>query len=80
MISFHIVKQYHTKIERRFFFCCKNHHEYKEAKGESQFSVLPLPLSFARSRESKGCPNSGFDRGVGVSGRGLVIKNFRKLT
>ncbi len=31
---------------------------------------LPLPLSFARSRESKGCPNSGFDRGVGVRGRG----------
>ncbi len=39
-------------------------------KGESQFSVLPLPLSFARSRESKGCPNSGFDRGVGLRGRG----------
>ncbi len=33
-------------------------------------TVLPLPLSFARSRESKGCPNSGFDRGVGVRGRG----------
>ncbi len=27
---------------------------------------LPLPLSFARSRESKGCPNSRFDRGVGL--------------
>ncbi len=39
-------------------------------KGESQFSVLPLPLSFAHSRESKGCPNSGFDRGVGLRGRG----------
>ncbi len=39
-------------------------------KGESHFSVLPLPLSFARSRESKGCANSGFDRGVGVRGRG----------
>ncbi len=39
-------------------------------KGESQFSVLPLPLSFERSRESKGCPNSGFDRGVGLRGRG----------
>ncbi len=38
-------------------------------KGESQISVLPLPISFARSRESKGCPYSGFDRGVGVSGR-----------
>ncbi len=38
--------------------------------GESQFSVLPLPLSCARSRESKGCPNSRFDRGVGVSVRG----------
>ncbi len=24
------------------------------SKGESHFSVLPLPLSFARSRESKG--------------------------
>ncbi len=31
---------------------------------------LLLPVSFARSRESKGCPNSGFDRGVGVRGRG----------
>ncbi len=39
-------------------------------KGESQFSVLPLPLSFAHSRESKGCPNSRFDRGVGLKGRG----------
>ncbi len=39
-------------------------------KGESQFSVLPLPLSFARSRKSKGCPNSGFGRGVGLRGRG----------
>ncbi len=32
----------------------------------SHFSVLPLPLSFARSCESKGCPNSCFDRGVGL--------------
>ncbi len=32
--------------------------------------LLPLPLSFVRLRESKGCPNSGFDRGVGVRGRG----------
>ncbi len=39
-------------------------------KGESHFSVLPLPLSFARSRESKGCPNSHFDRGVGLRARG----------
>ncbi len=39
-------------------------------KSESQFSDLPLPLSFARSRESKGCPNSRFDRGVGVRERG----------
>ncbi len=39
-------------------------------KGESHFSVLPLPLSFARSRESKGYPNSRFDRGVGLRGRG----------
>ncbi len=31
---------------------------------------LPLPLSFARSRESKGCPNSHFDRGVGLRARG----------
>ncbi len=31
---------------------------------ESQFSVLPLPLSFTCSHESKGCPNSRFDRGV----------------
>ncbi len=38
--------------------------------GESQFSVLPLPLSFARSHESKGCPNSGFDQGAGLRGRG----------
>ncbi len=35
---------------------------------ESQFSVLPL--SFARSHESKGCTNSCFDRGVGLRGRG----------
>ncbi len=35
-------------------------------KGESQFFVLPLPLSFVRSR--KGCPNSRFDGGVGLSG------------
>ncbi len=28
-----------------------------------------LAFSCARSRESKGCPNSGFDRGVGLSGR-----------
>ncbi len=41
-----------------------------KSKGESQFSVFPLPLSFARSRESKGCPNSSFDRGVGLRGRG----------
>ncbi len=39
-------------------------------KGESQFSVLPLPLSFARSHESKGYPNSRFDQGVGLRGRG----------
>ncbi len=31
---------------------------------------LPLILSFARSRESKGCPNSRFDRGVELRGRG----------
>ncbi len=31
---------------------------------------FPLPLRFARSRESKGCPNSCFDRGVGLRGRG----------
>ncbi len=31
---------------------------------------FPFPLSFARSRESKGCPNSGFDRGVWGKGRG----------
>ncbi len=31
---------------------------------------LPLTISFARSRESKGCPNSGFDRGVGLRGSG----------
>ncbi len=41
-----------------------------ESKGESQFSVLLLPLSFARSRESKGCPDSHFDQGVGLRGRG----------
>ncbi len=41
-----------------------------KSKGESHFSVLPLPLSFARSRESKGCPNSHFDRGVGLRARG----------
>ncbi len=39
-------------------------------KGESQFSVLPLTLSFARSRESKGYPNSRFVRGVGLRGSG----------
>ncbi len=31
---------------------------------------LPLPLSFARSRESKGCPNSRFELGVVLRGRG----------
>ncbi len=30
----------------------------------------PFPLSFARSRESKGYPNSRFDRGVGLRGSG----------
>ncbi len=33
-------------------------------------SPFPLPRSFARSRESKDCPNSPFDRGVGLRGRG----------
>ncbi len=36
-------------------------------------SLFTLPLSFARSRESKGCPNSGFDRGVGLRGRGRYL-------
>ncbi len=31
--------------------------------------ILCLTFSFARSRESKGCPNSGFDRGVRGRGR-----------
>ncbi len=31
---------------------------------------LPLSLSFAHSHESKGCPNSCFDRAVGLRGRG----------
>ncbi len=31
---------------------------------------LALPLSFARSRESKCCPNSRLDRGVELRGRG----------
>ncbi len=31
---------------------------------------FPLPLSFVHSRESKGYPNSRFDRGVGLRGRG----------
>ncbi len=44
--------------------------EQMDTMGESHFSVLPLPLSFARSRESKCFPNSGFDRGVGLSGKG----------
>ncbi len=51
------------------------------------FSVLPLPLppplSFARSRECKGFPNSRFDRGVGLRGRGrypFKTKNFREFT
>jgi len=39
-------------------------------KAESQFSVLPLPLSFARSRERKGYPNSYFY--IGVGGRGAI--------
>ncbi len=30
---------------------------------------FPFPLSFVRSCESKGCPNSHFDRGVGLRGR-----------
>ncbi len=38
---------------------------YWRAEGESHFSVLPLPLSHVRVRAS-----SGFDRGVGVRGRG----------
>ncbi len=38
----------------------------EQLKGESQFSVLHLPFSFARSCESKGCPNSLFDQGVGL--------------
>ncbi len=42
-------------------------------KGESHFSVLPLPLCFACSRESKGCPNSRFDWGVGLRGRGRYL-------
>ncbi len=46
--------------------CCYQ----SKIKGESHFSVLPLPLSFARSRESKGYPNSHFDRGVGLRARG----------
>ncbi len=45
-------------------------------KGESQFSVLPLTLSFARSRESKGCPNSRFEQGVGLRGRGWQIREL----
>ncbi len=32
---------------------------------------FPLPLSFAHSRESKGYPNSRFDRGVGLRGSGI---------
>ncbi len=53
--------------------------ENGKKKGESQkfrvnpnslSSPFPLPLSFARSRESKGCPNSRLDRGVGLRGRG----------
>ncbi len=35
--------------------------------------LLPLPLSFARSRESKGYPNSRFDRGVGLRGSGRYL-------
>jgi len=42
--------------------------KYLILKAESQYSVLPLPLSFARSRERKGYPNSHFD-GVGVGVR-----------
>ncbi len=38
---------------------------------------LPLPLSFARSLESKGCPNSRFDRGVGLRGRGRYPLKLR---
>ncbi len=40
---------------------------WTHSKGESQFSVLHLPLSFARSHECKGSPNSHFDRDVGVN-------------
>ena len=41
---------------------------------------LPLlPLSFARSRESKGCPNTRFDWGVGLRGRDTCNKCFRWL-
>ncbi len=46
-------------------------------KGESQLSVLPVTLNFARSLESKGCPNSRFERGVGLRGR---VWHFRELT
>ncbi len=34
---------------------------------------LPLSLSLVRSRESKGCPNSRFDRGVGLRVRGRYL-------
>ena len=48
---------------------------------ESQNSVLPLPLalSFARSRESKWCPNTLFDWGVGLRRRGIQPSVFGSL-
>ncbi len=62
-------------IHKKYVFvkCEPKSSQLKEpkTKGESQLSVLSLPLSFGSSRESKGCPNSRFYRGVGlrVSGR-----------
>ncbi len=54
----------------------------QNTKGESHFSVLPLPLSFSRSRESKGYPNSRFDQRVGLRGSGrypLKPRIFKSL-
>ncbi len=67
-----VITQWYFSLIWSSSVCLESHEETEqtETKGESHFSVLPLPLSFARSRESKGCPNSGFDRGVGLRGSG----------
>ncbi len=67
-----INKQLHSVRYKTIVCVC---HRYRKRLRVNPISLsyplnLPLTLSFAHSRESKGCPNSRFDRGVGLSGRG----------